>query len=88
MVTGHAQHSQHLSCASEQPFVVISRSDARRDFYKAEREQRMLQRVYICSCEEKVQILQNGIPEIAAILIGVANTSSAHGVQLLNFDEC
>lgn len=40
------------------------------------------------SCEEKVQILQNGISEIAAILIGVANTSSAHGVQLLYFDEC
>ena len=88
MVTGHAQHSQHLSCASKQPFVAISRSDVRRDCHKAKREQRMLQRVYICSCEEKVQILQSGIPEIAAILVGIANTSSAHGVQLLYFDEC
>ncbi len=55
MVPGHAQYSQHLSCASQQPFVMISRSVARRDFHKAEREQRMLQRVWFRSCENKVQ---------------------------------
>lgn len=54
VVTGHAQHSQHLSCASEQPFV--SRSNARRDIHQAECKQRVLQQAWFCSCENKVQI--------------------------------